>query len=67
MGMKLSLGIIQDWLDKQKAKRHDTLKQRIEELQVDKYKLSIRKNTPPYKITLVEKEIKRLQKKLSRR
>ena len=62
--MKLSIGIIEKWLLRQKAKRHDTIKKQIEELQTERYKLSILKDSPPWKITVLEREIKRLQKKL---
>jgi len=61
--MKLSIGSIQDFLLRQKAKRHEKIKHDIERLKIERNLLTI-SSQAKYKITIVDKRIKQLERKL---
>ena len=64
--MKISLGTIQDYLLRQRAKRHEIIKKEIEIMKVNRNFLMVTK-APQFLITKVDKRIKKLERKLVRR
>lgn len=62
--MRLPFGFIEDFLLKQESRKHEAIKKDIERLQTERGLLIINKDVPPFRITLMDKRIKRLQKRI---
>ena len=63
--MKISIAKFQDWQDRCKAIEHEEIKLRIQNLKTKRYCILTAENSD-YKLKKIDKEMKRLEKKLLR-